>query len=744
MKGLELSLIRFQDQVRDFFRRLWPPGTAPRQDHLRWLYAPGIFTFGYALRTTITSLIALGIALWWELGSPQWAALTVWMVAQGTRGKSVAKARWHLFGMVVGTICAVMLVAAFPQAPVMFILMLAAGIGLFCFIGTLLPGPATMTNYRIHGMRASGFTYAIISLDGIADPQHIFMTAMARATYIVLGIVLETTVSSLFQFRLEERAQDRLAHNFLTAIDGAGQTLAALLSGDAQILRKARGVFTNITTLSDQIEFAEVEMGSHRGHEGDHARAALARVAMLLSRGLDLAALMNGPGGTPGAAFRATSSKVQAFLKDMAPQLDASDDISPVLARLADLQAACRQSVTDSLDEEMGTPGSLPPDPQLVEMLSQQRMLNHALGVMLDELEQALLQFDASRHPLRHDHFHYRIKTFRDWQQAFTNSLRASVTIFGSGLIWVTTAWSSGLTFMMFVSIVCSLFSTLEKPALATRAFLGGAIIASLMAGVLVLWRLASPTTYEIMAACLFLPMLAGGLAFAYPALVLGAVSYNLFLPILLGPGNQSRLDEVAFFNTAMPLILGLWYAMWAFRLILPFDTNDMRWQMRTGILRGLRYVARARVLPTTLYVVEHNVDRFVRLLTNAEDTPDTIIDAYLQGILSAMTIGLNVIRLRTILERHQLPPEAQRVVSDMMGRMAQFSGRYGGHYGRTARSAKFAIVHLQEMAGKADNLGVRLEIDRALSCMYVISYELDHNQKFFDASSPYLDPVMA
>lgn len=106
------------------------------------------------------------------------------------------------------------------------------------------------------------------------------------------------------------------------------------------------------------------------------------------------------------------------------------------------------------------------------------------------------------------------------------------------------------------------------------------------------------------------------------------------------------------------------------------------------GILRGLRYIARARNLPTTLYVVEHNVDRFVRLLTNAENTPDTIIDAYLQGILSAMTIGLNVIRLRAILERHLLPPEAQRAVSDMMGRMAQFSGRYGGHYGRTARSA--------------------------------------------------------
>lgn len=176
---------------------------------------------------------------------------------------------------------------------------------------------------------------------------------------------------------------------------------------------------------------------------------------------------------------------------------------------------------------------------------------------MLEELEQALIQFDASRHPMLHDHFHYRIKTFRDWQQAFTNSLRASVTIFGSGVIWVTTSWSAGLTFMMFVSIVCSLFSTLEKPALATRAFLGGAIIASFVAGILVLWRLAEPLRMKSWPSVCSCPCWRVGWPLP-TALVLGAVSYNLFLPILLGPGNQSRLDEVTFFNTAMPLVLAL------------------------------------------------------------------------------------------------------------------------------------------------------------------------------------------
>jgi uncharacterized membrane protein YccC len=744
--SLTLALIHAltlaQTRLRDLWSRLWP-GAPRRQDHLRWLYAPDLLTFGYALRTTITSLVALGIALWWELGSPQWAALTVWMVAQGTRGKSVAKARWHMFGMVVGTVCAVALVAAFPQSPVLFIVALAVGIGLFCFVGTLLPGPATMTNYRIHGMRASGFTYAIISLDGIADPQHIFQVAMARATYIVLGIVLESSVSALFQFRLGERARERLAHNFLTAIDGAARSLAALLAGDAQVLLQARGLFTTITSLSDQIEFAEVEMGRHHGHEGDHARAALARVAVLLSRGLDMAALMHVPDCVPGDAFHATADRVRAFLLDLPARLE-DGDISPTLRLLGELRADCRQDVAESLGMEMGSDAAPPVaiDEAGALQYQHQRVLHHALDAMLEDLEQAIIQFEASLHPLPHDHFHYRIKTFRDWQQAVANSLRASVTIFGAGVIWIATGWSDGLMFIMFVSIVCSLFSTLEKPALATQAFLTGALWAVGAAAVLVLWALAKPTTYEIMALCFSLPMLAGGLAFAYPTIVLAAVSYNLFLPILVGPGNQSRLDEITFFNTVMPLILALWYAMWAFRLVLPFDTNAMRWQMRTGILKGLRLLARSRTLPTAVYVVERNVDRFVRLLTNAEQTPQPVIDAYLKGILSAMSIGLNIIRLRTIVARNALPPHSHQAIDAVMGRMTQFSGRYGGHYGRTARAAKLAIARITGESARESNLAVRMEMDRALVSLVVISYELDTNRTFFDASSPYLDPA--
>lgn len=46
-------------------------------------------------------------------------------------------------------------------------------------------------------------------------------------------------------------------------------------------------MFGPILSINDQIEFSEAEMGPH-GHEGDHARAALAAVSVLLSRGLGM------------------------------------------------------------------------------------------------------------------------------------------------------------------------------------------------------------------------------------------------------------------------------------------------------------------------------------------------------------------------------------------------------------------------------------------------------------------------
>ncbi|MCI1316194.1 MAG: FUSC family protein [Acetobacter sp.] len=709
----------------------------------KWLYAPSLLNFGYAFRTTIASLIALGIALWWELGSPQWAPLTVWMIAQGSRGKSLAKARWHMFGMIVGTAVAIALVAAAPQQPLLFILLLSGAIGMLCFVGTLLPGPASMANYRMHGMRASGFTLSIISLDGIADPNHIFDISMARATYITLGIVCETVISSLFQFRLTQRARNRLVDNYVAAIRPTTKTLGALLDGDRNALRTSAEMMATLAGLGDQIEFAEIEMGKH-GREGDHARAALSGVAALFSRGLELAALMADPASC-GARWERLASDSRSFLLSLPDRLTDPAEFGSVMTELGNLRSTSRVEAANCLAREMEMVTHPPVNVVAETVVTREGQAVHVLGDMLDELATSLQQFDASRNPVAHDHFHYPIETWRDWRQATGNSLRASVSMFVAGVIWIATAWPQGLFFLMFVGIINALFSTLETPAVATRAFLHGTVVVTAVAAFMVMLVMPAISTYEMMAMCFIPVMMVGGLAFSNPATILGAVAYNLFLTILVSPFNDERMmDEITFFNTAMPLFLTMAFCMWMYRVFLPLDPDGVRWSMREQILQMLRGLARRPSPMRPHDVIGVSIERMVRLLNTVGGRRGPVVDAYLQGVLSGMTVGLAILSLREVLARGKLPTMASRDVRDMLARMAQFTGRYGGHYGRTEHATNAAVAALVRLEQGETNLSQRVEILRALANLRVIAAELHENRLFFDASSPYLDPVFS
>lgn len=718
-------------------------GGGPTRDlsHLRWFYAPNILSFGYALRTTISSLIALGIALWWELGSPQWAMLTVWMVAQGTRGKSLAKARWHTFGMVLGSVCAVTLVGIMPQYPLLYIFWLAAGIGSFCFIGTLLPGPATMTNYRIHGMRASGFTYGIISMDAVMTPDHVFEIAMARATYILLGIVIETTISSLFQYKLATRSRNRLATNFVNALTKALPPLIHLLKGDSRSVVKSPEVFTTIAALSDDVEFAQVEIGDHK-HEGDHARAALAAISLLMCRGLDLGALLAMP-YDHGEHYRIMRDKVAEFFKTLPSRLIDEQPIEPVMYELMALRAEAVQMHAECFELEMRTATDPPIEEDKEERLSHQGQLLDKLVIILQELQIALKQYEMSRSVVPHDHFYYPMRTYRDIRTAFMNSLRASVTVFFAGAIWIATGWTDGDLFMMFVCIVCSLFSTLDRPALATQDFLHGCICVTIMGVFVNLWLLARPTVYEMMALCLAVPALMGGLAFANPRLLLTAVAYNLFFPILLAPNNQGRVNEIEYFNSALPLLLALIYAMWMYRVFLPYDPDYLRWRMRVDILNRLKRLSDPHSKITMSEIVGRGVSEFVQLSTIAIDANNRKIrDIYVGGVLSGMTVELNLVHLQKVLKNPLLPDDVRNVIEFLFKRMSHFTGRYGGSFGRTEKAAHLAVQYLLKREQQETNFSIRKEMLNALASLCVIETELKENREFFNISVPYLASV--
>ncbi|GAA4489900.1 FUSC family protein [Gluconacetobacter tumulicola] len=704
-------------------RSLRPPG-AGRLSHLRWLYAPKADAVGFALRTTAAAILSLILAMWMELDDPQWAPMTVWIVAQGSRGESLSKARWRLVGTAIGAISAVALVAAFPQAPWLFFPAIGIWIGLCCGVATLV------RNFRSYALVLSGYTCAIIALDAVRSPNDVFMIAMSRSTYIVLGIACESLIAGLLSHNLADTARRNIREKLLTALTSTSHAIADLLAGNEEAFVRSRALFGTILTINDQIEFSEIEMGPH-GHEGDHARAALATVSVLLSRGLGMTARLRAL-GTAHPGFTETSLLVRTFLQGLPPRLKQDEDLPAVLADLRALRGVCRQQIVNALTEESN--GRHPPDSPEIQALLDGRILHSALEELLAELQQALEEFDASHRVIRGDRFHFRLKSHRDLEEAAHNGIRAAVAITSAGLIWEVTAWPSGLAFIIMVGLTCGLFATRENPVLATMNFLLGAVWAVGVSFVLVVLILPRPADFEILAACLAPPMIAGGLATRNPATAGAAASYTLFLSNLIGPSNQGRLNEIAYFNSSLSLLASIGFSVLIFRIVLPFSSKAERLRMRERNLHDLHHLASALPIPQTHDWIGLNTDRFARLIRHAGPTPTPTIEAYLQGTLSVMTIGLNIIRVRTVLARDQLPLQARRPLLLVLRRMAQLTGKHG----RTARAARTAVASLRAIEAHEPNIGARIELTRAIAYLLVISNELDANAVFLDTSRSY------
>src|SRR6516162_1840924 len=87
----------------------------------------------FAAKTTASGLIALLVAFTFNLDQPQWALLTVFIVAQPQSGLVLAKSFYRIIGTLTGASVALLLVALFAQERVLFLGTLSLWIGMCTF-----------------------------------------------------------------------------------------------------------------------------------------------------------------------------------------------------------------------------------------------------------------------------------------------------------------------------------------------------------------------------------------------------------------------------------------------------------------------------------------------------------------------------------------------------------------------------------------------------------------------------------
>lgn len=718
---------RLAQHVPAWITRALPARTGLSENApLAWLIAPSPANLGFALRTTAAALLALSLALWMEMDSPQWAAMTTWIVAQNSRGQSISKAKWRLIGTSIGAVAGIAFLAAFPQEPWLLFPLLALGAGTCCAEATFL------RNFRSYALVLVAFTCTIIVLSAANQPDNVFMIALSRTTYITLGIVCESTLAGLFAPRLETVAHEEIRSRLLDALSGACLSMTGLLLGEKDGLFRSRALMGSIPSLTDQVEFSEIEMGPH-AHVGDHARAVLASLSTFLARGLSLHIHMEAAAPLP-ETFKKSLSGFAHILNSAPDHLKGTNPVEAARQIRADLYHArtnCLQSATDTLIlfEQARTHANSPEG--LMRDLLESRILETALAKLILELDEALQHFIATQEPRTKDHFRFAQHIEKDPVLALNNGLRAAAAICIGGLIWSVTAWPDGSTLAMFVAVTSTRFSSFENPVLASSGFLRGAVWAAMVSWVLVFLILPDQASNETLLASLFFPMLVGGLALRAPNSIGTAAAYNNFMPFMIGPANHSRMNEVIWFNTTPAVVLGIALGVWAFRLVLPFDAAAERWRLRRKLVRDLRKLAAQETSFTPAEWMARSCGRIAQIIHHAGIKPDALTEAYLAGAMGIMTVGLLVLRLQHVLEHQALPAEQACLLQDMMQSIATLHG----HTTRPAQTAAKALALLRPAALTEPNLSLQMDLTRAVGSLEVMKRELADNVTFLDTT---------
>lgn len=609
---------------------------------------------GFALRTTAASLVALYLAFLFDFGEPKWAGMTVWIVAQGSRGMSLSKSRYRLAGTIVGASVGIALIAAFSQAPELFFLALALWVGLCTATSTAL------RNFRSYGAVLAGYTAAIISVSASAKPSAAFDVAVARVTCIGLGVVMEAIFNGVFAPEDPFAAVRKRLAGFLT--QAAGMTARALRGEDNR--REFPQLFASAVELDTAGEYAAAGSPAVRRRFGHLRGASAATMAQLAAaQALREHVVRYGAEG-------------EALLDDAASLMD---DIARSPAGKRDEAGALLRKVRSAAKE---TPGEARSFPRLLLMVRLEGLLARAQ----EALTRGALFLDpwapSSRMP-----FDIHV----DWVATVRNGVRAFLAVLAAAAFWTFTAWPSGGSFLVIVAVVCALFATRPSPVAAGVGFLQGAALAALVAAICNFAILPPMSTFAALAFVLAPFLILGGVASRIPKVAGPATGFTMFFFSLVGPDNASRAELAAYLNEVVALLGGIGCGTLVFALALRRDPRRDRERLHQALRRDLAAIGRNPGRWTQHAWLTRTADRAAaQLATNAAVSRQEAEDD-LRGLLAALLIGHAAIGLSGI----------SRVSSDRLVRAAL--RRLGdGDPRRLERTCRLGARRLMRVDGRS------------------------------------------
>lgn len=602
----------------------------------------------FALRTVSAGLMALLVAYALKLDHPQWAMMTVFIVAQPVAGMVLAKGFYRLLGTLAGGIAAIGITTVFGTNPWVLVTVLAVWIGICTFVSSLLRNP------EAYGAALAGYTAMIIGLPSFGQPHLVADLTVARCAEIVLGIVCAGLTSRLI---LPKLASDAIISRLKRCIlDLATYAGGAFSGGDAATLSGLhRKLVSDTQTLGEMRAYARLEAPSF----APRAHPVRRTIGQLLSA-LSAARTLHSHAAPKNAALIPVRSELQALVTELAARPGALDDTAPWVERLDAISAKARQMPDASVgqgDDRVGTVTRL-----------------IIAADFAEALKQVLRGLDALRAPVARPARGSRqpaLVVHRDYPGALRNAVRAALATLLVAAFWLTTKWTEAAGTVILVAVVSSLFAARPDPVQVSWGFFKGTLLAlpfAFLVGQIALPALPGFGWFMLFVVPILVPT---ALAMANPRYVGVATAFAINFLAFLSPHQAMTYDPGPFFAGSASILVGILLAIGVFIVVLPANP----WLAANRIVRAMREdLARLCLherLPRRSAFESLAYDRINQLMPLVQNAGRKG-DAVLGGGVAAVTVGLEILRLRGASQDHAIPSETALSIADFLRGLAR------------------------------------------------------------------------
>jgi len=593
---------------------------------LTWL--PDTWDMVFSIKTFIAAMLALFIALCFDLPNPYWAVTTVYIVAHPLSGASTSKAVYRLVGTAAGGAMSIILVPNLVNAPEFLTLAIALWVAVCLAISLLDRTP------RSYGFMLAGYTAALTSFPLVDNPSAVFTYTTSRVIEISVAIICAAVINRVV---FPRHAGPVLTARIDAWLSDASVLIAAALDRrpeDPTLMRTSGRLAAEAADIRTFTTHVSYDTSSHSQLVGASRELQRHMITLLpvVSGFVDVDRALTRTGYEHTHAVKKLIADAEAWMRTNEPMSEEcySEMLAPLQALEA--EAMCSSGWQDLLVLDFSA--------RLRDLLE---IWNECVGLRLHIAS-------GSRPAWKGQSFGFKQKSarpiHRDYGMALFSGFSAALAIVLGTVFWIMTGWSSGAGAPVIAGILICFFAAMDNPTPIIRKFMIFSMVAIVLSFVFVfavMPVLSGFSSLVLALSFLFLPL---GVLIARPSTFLLGMALSANIPTMLTLQSRPSFDLASFLNANLSTVLGTLMAIGIAAVVRSVGAEWSARRLFKAAWADIAAVARKsqkRDPQALLYTMLDRLSLMVpRLASLAQDSAVTQAD-----MLKDMRVGTSVVDLQ-------------------------------------------------------------------------------------------------